>query len=67
MKKKILELLRELRSKYLVIGILYFSDSSGVVTFRDINSRGRKTLFSFESEKELIQGLKDKIKELKNK
>lgn len=61
MKKQILELLRELEeSGILNPRIIYYTDNSGRVmeSFIDI-------LFHFNSEHDLIQGLKDKIKELK--
>lgn len=62
MKKQILELLRELEGlmdDYLT-EIQICSDYSGSI----VDSEDRYIII-FESEKELIQGLKDKIKELK--
>jgi len=61
MKKQILELLRELEGLGILSpNIIYYTDNSGQVM-----ESFYFMLFSFLSEQELIQGLKDKIKELK--
>lgn len=63
MKKQILELLKELElnlNTYYWWYIVYCHDGTGVVT-----NVFDESLFRFKSEEELIQKLKNKIKELK--
>jgi hypothetical protein len=63
MKKKILKLLEELNENtYYWWKITYYHDGTGL-----ISNTFDKLLFNFDSEKELTQKLKDRIKELNNK
>lgn len=66
MKKQILELLKELEELGIVYPrVMFYKDSSGCV-FNNYENKTLEWLFYFSSEQELIKGLKDKIKELKN-
>lgn len=64
MKKQILELLRELK-KYCsnTTSITFLEEHSGYISL--VMYDATRVCIQFTSETELIQGLKDKIKELK--